>query len=156
VVYIVANGIKIGQSAVIERYFARKAGLMGASDEEAALIECLVENVNDIKAAFRKIRDMPAGADKDSAMKTWYTTSLSEWLAKLEKSFPSTSSVDCAVGQKMSYADIALWHMCNDFFKFEDVSDACKSHKKISSIVGKVAANPELKKWLNERPVTMF
>lgn len=151
----VVGDTRIGQSGAIERYLARKAGLMGSSDEEAAIIECIVENVNDIKGAFRKIRDLPNGPDKDSKLSTWYATSFPEWLGKLEKSLPSTVP-GSAVGEKLSYADIVLWHLLNEFFKKADIESALKSSFTISIINDKVSANPELQKWISERPVTPF
>lgn len=148
--------MKIGQSTVIERYIARKCGLMGSNDEEAAVIECTVDHVNEIKGAFRKIRDMPDGDAKTEALKAFYHTDLSSWLDKLQKSLIHSKAEGCSVGNKLTYSDIAIWHLCNEFFKYADIESTIRAHPKVESISRKVASNPQLKKWLSERPVTVF
>lgn len=47
-----SDGKLIGQSRAIERYVAVKCGLMGCSDEERAMIDCIVENIRDIKVSI--------------------------------------------------------------------------------------------------------
>ena len=50
----------IGQSKTIERYLARRLGVMGSSEIEAAQIDMITEHVRDIKDKYQK-----AKADKD-------------------------------------------------------------------------------------------
>ena len=45
----VCGVMNIGQSKAIERYIATKCHLLGQSDEEEALIDCIAENIWDIK-----------------------------------------------------------------------------------------------------------
>jgi glutathione S-transferase len=153
--YIV-DKIKIGQSPAIERYLSRKYGLMGNSLEESAVIECVADNINDIKTNFRKVRDMPAGEAKDKAMKEWYSVQLPSWAEKLEKSLPSNAGHDFSVGTKLSYADISIWFLFNEFFKAADVEDILKHRSKLFAVVSNVASNTQLQKHLASRPVTMF
>lgn len=46
----------LGQSRAIERYISRRCGMMGRNESEAALIDCIAENVRDIKDKWGKIR----------------------------------------------------------------------------------------------------
>ena len=150
------KGVKIGQSSAIERYIARKCGLMGNNEEEAAIIECTVDHVNEIKTAFRKVRDMPEGDSKTEQLKAFYGTHLPTWLGKLEKSLIYSQASDSSVGNKLTYSDVAIWHLCNEFFKYADIESTVRAHPKIEAISRKVASNPQVKKWLAERPVTVF
>ena len=148
--------MKIGQSSAIERYIAHKCGLMGSNEEEAAIIECTVDHVNDIKGAFRKVRDMPDGDSKTEELKAFYSTHLPTWLGKLEKSLLYSQANDCSVGNQLTYSDVAIWHLCNEFFKYADIESAVRANPKIEAISRKVASHPQVKKWLAERPVTVF
>ena len=79
----------IGQSKAIERYVARRGGLMGSNDIEAAQIDCICEHIRDIKEKYGKVRAIADAAEKETAMSKWFDTELSEWLTKLETSLPS-------------------------------------------------------------------
>ena len=50
------SGITIGQSKSIERYISRHCKMIGDNDEEEACIDCLAENVRDIRDKWGKIR----------------------------------------------------------------------------------------------------
>lgn len=127
--------------------------MMGSTEEEAALVDCVVENVTDMKTAFRKIREMPEGEAKTEALSKWKSTGLAEWLLKLEKSLPSQAP-DCAVGASTSLADVHIWFVLNEVFKAEEVVAELKPCTKLVAINNKVASTESLKKWLAERPVT--
>ncbi|CAE8615964.1 unnamed protein product [Polarella glacialis] len=134
------GGAIICQSKAIERYAAKTTGLMGADDVEAAQIEGMNECVRDIKDAW--------GKDKDEAV-------LKTNIEKLEAAIPG--STGCAVGSKMSYADVVLYHMLaapkgalpED--KRPAVMEACP---KLKAICEAVAANAELTAYLAGRADT--
>lgn len=69
------SGLRIGQSKSIERYIANKCNLMGSNDEERALIDCISENVRDIKDKWGKIRMLGGfgnSPEKEAAINKWY------------------------------------------------------------------------------------
>ena len=43
------DGKAIGQSIAMSRYAARKAGIAGSSDEEAALLDSIVDTVDEVR-----------------------------------------------------------------------------------------------------------
>jgi len=51
----IGDDCTIGQSRAIERYIARRCNLYGSSDEEAAVIDCVVENTRDIKVSVAQL-----------------------------------------------------------------------------------------------------
>lgn len=68
---LIVDGTPIGQSRAIERYVAKIGNMMGSSDVEAAQIDCIVENVKDIKEKWGKIRmtgGMGSNPEKEAAM----------------------------------------------------------------------------------------
>lgn len=157
------NEVHIGQSRAIERYVANKCGLMGSSEEERAQIDCIAENIRDIKDKWGKIR-MTGGfgpnPEKEKLMEKWFAGGeLAEWLAKLEKSLCSSSST-FAVGDKLSYADVSIWHLLRDYFYTEKqeakTAERSASCTRLSGIADKVGDLPALKAYMSNRPNTMF
>lgn len=90
--YVKADGLNIGQSGAIMRYFSRKGGLDGASDAEYALGEMLMCEAEDVwgqltKALYEKTDGSNAPAyDKLFAADGWFA----KHAACLEKLIPGT------------------------------------------------------------------
>ena len=53
-VLLTPDGQTIGQSKAIERYLARRCGLMGRTPEDDAIIDCIAEHCRDVKDAARQ------------------------------------------------------------------------------------------------------
>lgn len=170
-VLITNSGVVLGQSKTIERYLATKFNMMGNNLEEYCQIDCIVENIRDIKEKFNAIRRIGGmgkpSEEKDIAIKKWFEEGeLQSWLEKLEKSLPlqpkTMSAKDIlpyAVGGSMSYADLSLWHFISDSFedKYKEfIKISCKNCPRITKIVETVAKNNQVENWLNSRPVTPF
>ena len=71
---LIVNEKKIGQSKAIERYIANKCRLMGNNDEDRAIIDCITENVRDIKDKWGKIRMLGGfgnSPEKEAAISKW-------------------------------------------------------------------------------------
>jgi hypothetical protein len=52
-VIVVDGKLEIGQSKTIERYLARRLGLLGSDEAEAAQIDAITEHVRDIKDKYQ-------------------------------------------------------------------------------------------------------
>eukprot|EP01036_Dinobryon_divergens_P022639 gene22639-30917_t len=160
---LVVNDKIIGQSKAIERYIANKCNLMGNNDEDRGIIDCITENVRDIKDKWGKIRMLGgfgSSPEKEAAISKWFNGGeLAEWLSKLEKSLPTNNSGDFAVGGETSYADVSIWYLLRDTFTdAAAVSEAEQRAKcvRLTKIASRVAELPTLKNWLNTRPKTIF
>ena len=157
------DDVQIGQSKAIERYIAKKCRLMGSNDEESALIDCIAEHVRDIKDRFVKVVSEAGkfrSPERSEATKKWLTDGeYSQWLTKLEASLSHHPhhNKDYAVGNRLTYADISIWHLVCEFYEDKEASRAAtKQFKRIDKIVQMVGDNPDIKKWLAERPQTKF
>lgn len=161
------DGIIIGQSRAIERYIAQHCKLMGKDEIERALVDCITENVRDIKDRWGKVRltgGLGKSAIKDEAVAKWFSGGeLAEWLTKLDHSLPqpgTSNQQEYAVGDSLSLADISIWHLLRDYFTQYDneVRAAEKKAKcaKLSRIANKVAEHSVVKNWMLCRPPTQF
>mmetsp|Transcript_48740 Transcript_48740/g.58993 ORF Transcript_48740/g.58993 Transcript_48740/m.58993 type:complete len:221 (+) Transcript_48740:75-737(+) len=162
-VMVLEDGSTFGQSKAIERYLSRKFGLMGSGEVEAALVDCLAENVRDVfeKQYNKGFGFFGPGTDEEKAAlkKEWFDTELPMWLGKLEDSVAAISTTKgFAVGSALTYADIAIFCLLKDGMADEKeiTAKAAEACPNLNAIADGVAANPKVVKWLSERPETPF
>jgi len=147
------DGVPIGQSRAIERFLARRFGLLGDTDVQAAQIDAIVEHTRDIREAFWKIFGIKDAEEKASATAKWYAEDLPGWYGKLEK---VVGPDGFAVGTKTSYADLALWSLLDSTPDKEGAAAAVAHAPKVAAIQHRVAALESVKAWVLKRPETMM
>ena len=149
------QGVKVGQSKAIERFVAKKVGMMGSSDIEELQIDSLTCHIVDIKDAYKAAKE--AGKDdNEAAMKKWFGEQLPEFLGKVEKSLPAAPG-PWLVGGKMSYADVAYYYFLLDpkgfFDDHEAAAKAMEASPRIAAACKSVAADAAIADWVsNKRP----
>ena len=122
------SGVTIGQSKSIERYISRQCKLLGDNDEEEGCIDCLAENVRDIRDKWGKIRMTTGSSEKEEAIKKFYESELQEWLEKLENSLPTQKEGQFfAVGSRLSYADVQIWYLMTEVFDKNELAKGISS-----------------------------
>lgn len=143
---IESGDFRLAQSKAIERYLAKKLGMMGSTLEEEAWVDAINEHVGDIGAAYGK---------KESDEK-WFQDTLPSYMKKLEAALPGTQGF--AVGDKASLADVAIYRLLSDVqpaydSKFDDdVLAAYADCPKISAVMASMGKHEALQKWMKERP----
>ena len=105
---LIVDGVTLGQSKSIERYLARRVGLMGANELEGAMVDAFTEHLRDLKDLHAKATDAAAFA----------TTTLPAWLGKLETVAGDTHG--CLVGSSLSLADVSLYYFVCEHFAARD------------------------------------
>ena len=166
--FLTVDDVVIPQSKSIERFLARRFGLMGTTELENARIDSICECVVDFKNMYQKVR---VAENKDKAMNEWFTVTLIEKLSLLENllgieqcnsnsdhtTHNSTCCCEYSVGSRLSLSDIVLYSFITNFFDNKEASmNATLATPKLRNIVTKVGELPEIQKWLEERPQTDF
>lgn len=160
VLIITSSGRTIGQSKAIERYIARKCGLMGRTSEEEAIIDCIAEHCRDVKdAAMRKrfskfVKDK---TDKEKALDRtqWFNEDMPLLLSKIEQSVSEISTrPGYTLEDKPTYADVTIWALLRDCSDTDlnDTTMAANKCKVLNAIADQIASHPGVAKWLNDRP----
>ena len=108
---LIADGVAFGQSKSIERYLARRVGLYGANELEAAQIDSFGEHLRDLK-------DLHGKAATDTEAADFKAKVLPAWLAKLERVAGDTKG--CVVGNGLSLADVQLYYFICEHFPARD------------------------------------
>ena len=163
-VMIVDGTTTIGQSKAMERYLANRFGLMGSNPIEAALIDCISEHCRDVKDAqmakrFSMFVKDKTDEEKAIAQKEWFETDMPAMLAKLETSVKQCGGTnDCAVGNSVSYADVAIYLLLKECFPAYQVATlaAAEDCPTLLACCETVANHPGVKDWIEKRPKTNF
>ena len=155
------EGVVIGQSKAIERYLARRLGLMGSNDTEEALVDCIAEHCRDVRdAQMRKrfsafVKDR-SDEEKEESRKEWFDEEMPAMLVKINDVVKETGTPGFAVGEKSSLADVAIFSLLRDCYDLEDTTEAAKSCEALNAIADTIANDPNVSKWLESRPATFF
>jgi len=156
-------GATIGQSKAIERYLARRFGLMGKSPEEEALVDCVSEHCRDIRdSQMRKgfsafVRDK-TDEEKAALRAEWFEVDMPNMLKKIDVAVQETGTPGHAVGDSLSYADVAIFCLLRDCYPPDQVeaAQAAAGCAALNAIADGVAEDPRVAKWLEVRPPSNF
>lgn len=149
--YLEVEGKVLCQSKSIERFLARKFGMLGNDEWEAARIDSIAECVRDFKDMYQKVRKAD---NKEEAMIEWFTVTLVEKLSLLENLLDGEGF---SVGDKTSLSDIVLFSFITQFFDDKSASlNSTLATPKLRSIIDRVASLPEIVSWIEARPETSF
>jgi len=155
------DGVSIGQSKAIERYLARRMGLMGTNDVEEALVDCITEHCRDVSDAKRQ-KNFSAFAkdrsdeEKAQSKKEWFEEEMPVMLTKINDVVKETGSDGFAVGNKASLADVVIFSLLKDCYDLDETTTASKSCDALNAIVDSVGQNQGVAEWLEKRPITLF
>lgn len=122
------------QSGAISRYLSRKVGLAGSSEHETAMIESIYESLVDIRTHWLKAY-YAADVDKAKAMNTFFQENFVNWSSFFER-FLDKHSGDFILGDKMNYADLLLFILCDGWLEYRhDILHARPYMKKVYTSV---------------------
>ena len=141
------DGQVFGQSKTIERFVAKRVGMMGANAIEEAQIDCVCEHLRDCKDKYMKAKTNP------ETKAAYFATEMPEFMAKVEK----TCVGPWLCGSKCTLADAAAFVFVKEFF--DDVESSTKAIAgcpKIAAAVEAFGKLPEVLAWQKSRPKTMF
>jgi len=163
--YLEVDGKKVGQSKAIERYLAKQFGLFGADDLEAAVIDQLCEHVVDFRNAYMRARSTQGDEAKAAATKKFFDETLPTNMKLFEKSLPAGESGPFLLGKQVTLADVNLYQFVaapggafdNQFSNNKEEAKASfENCPRIKAAMEAVAAIPELKAHIAERPERPF
>jgi len=139
------KGEKICQSMAICRFVAREAGISGRNSLEIAMVDEIVDVIQDaIEANY----------------KAWYSPNRREELVKLTgQTFPTTLTQlekklterggQFFVGNSFTWADLHTFFLCSEDFICPTV---LATYPKLSNLVSRVGEMPNIKSWMETRP----
>jgi glutathione S-transferase len=149
------EGVVIPQSKAIERFLAKRFKLLGRNDIDAAIIQSIVEQINDLRAEWR-IRRAKPDAEKKEAIENYFTEYLPKELPQLELLLEN-SGTGFFKGKKISYADIAMYEWLGTFTEnVAELDKAIEKFDRIKKLRTNVGEDEGIKAWVAKRPDTNF
>lgn len=139
------DDLKIPQSKAIERYVAKKYGMMGSTEEEYAFIDGICEHARDIGEGQRAAR-------RDDKMDE-YLDKLATSLALVDKAV-SEKPGPFLVGEKPTLADVTFYCFLKEGFSDnqDKITAALDGAPKIKAALDAFADLDNVKKWQATRP----
>lgn len=162
------NEFQIPQSKSIERYLAKKFGLLGQTPIEEAQIDSVAEHQRDLRDAFGKVDGLEKGKEKDDKIKAFFEGKFVDEMKLIEKALPRVQVVESSsnsndthtflFGSKISYADIAWYQFFFEFFTSEEekmnVKKVLEMCPRFKTAMTAVENHPEVRAWREKRPKT--
>ena len=135
----------LSQSMACARFIAREVGLAGNSSMESAQVDEIVDAIQDLINGFVKLYL----AKDEAGLKKLYEETVPTALGQLEKKLDSRGG-QYFVGNNFTWADL------HTFMYVSDLPDksVLSAFPKIANLVDRVSNIPNIKQWVQTRPVT--
>ncbi|CAG9539663.1 unnamed protein product [Cercopithifilaria johnstoni] len=143
------NDKVLAESHAIERYLARKFGLLGTNEWEAAKIDEIICNLEDVWQKMQSWLHEGNATEKDEMFKKLVKETIAPFMQRYEQ-FLLNSRSPYFVGNKISLADIAVFNMLNYFQELRT------HYPKLAEFADKIGQMPRIKAWIDKRPNTNF
>jgi len=137
----------VPQSKAIERFLAKRFGLFGSNDLEAALVDAYGEQIRDIQLGYNQAR-----IDEEKKKKFW------EKFPKLMTTIAIHDGKNGhLVGDKLSLADIQFYYLTSTLFDALDkVNASLNQHENLVKVRDHVANLDRIKEYVSKRKQTPF
>lgn len=146
------DGKPLAQSRVIERYLAKVFGLGGENEWETAKMEELVACVEDFLIEIQPWFKEQDNAKKVEIFKNLIETTIIPFITAFENIL-QTNGTGYFVGDKISYADLAIFHIFW-FMNSKILPGALRKYPKLHEFVEKISTIDSIKEWISSRPKT--
>jgi len=144
------DDLKLAQTTAIYRYLAKKFGYAGATPEEEARGDMIVECIKDMIQGLMKIR-----SETDETKKAELKKELSEKTLPPQLEFMDAFIGESGyfLGSKISWVDIVYFNMF-PYYKVIGIDLPFAKYPKLKKVMDQVEAEPKIAEWIKARPVT--
>ena len=143
-------GTLLAESRAIERFLARRFGLMGGSDVQQQQVDSVTEAVRDLTQAYSRCRGDAA------TMADFLSTTLTTFLQQLEalaKRCSTSAGHNTLVGDSVTLADLVVYQIFTTPTPDQPaVSKVVDGFPLIGAVIAHVADQPEIRQWIAARP----
>ncbi len=148
--FLEVDGVQIGGGLVIARYLGEAFGLAGSNAIENAQLGSIADQCEDMLA--EAVKGIEAKDDEEKArLKEEFKNKSSKWLTTLEGKIDD-SGWFC---NKLTWVDCHVAFFLSLVTELGGYGDGLlKDYPKLSALVANVNAQPNIAKWIKERPVT--
>ena len=148
----------MGQSKAICRYLAKQTGLLPECAWDAARCDMMVDYVDDFRSPLGQIH-FEADEEVKKVKFAKYMEDAPKFLDNFEKLLKENGSNGLLVGDKLTWADIYVYHvltLIEAVVKKMGQSLGCDKYPLSLALIKKVEAIPSIAAWIEKRPKTDF
>jgi glutathione S-transferase len=143
------DGEVLYTSLSIARFLAREFGLMGKNNLESVKVDEIVDVIQDTLNAGYTAAFMSDEKAKAEALAKHTGETIPRIMEQIEKRLESRGG-QFMVGNNLTWADIQLFFFCNE-------NSPCMAKiPLVANLVKRVEELPNIKKWVENRPKTVF
>jgi len=142
----------IPQSKAIERFLARRFGLLGSSDTDAALIDAFAEHCRDVKTAYQPVRKA-VGEEKAKLLEIFFNVDLP---GRFRAMAAARERGEWIVGDALSLADVSFYELIEFFDDQSRARKSLSSSPDLEQIWWNFKHLKVVQRWEEERPETPF
>lgn len=141
----------LAESRAIARYVARENGLIGKNSFETALCDMLIDSVYDLFEGAMAWQRETDETKKAELLKHFLTETAPPVLTNY-RSIIEKNGTGYFVGDSLTWADIGLAYALDCLSKID--SSIIDAHAPLKAHIDKVLSLPNIKAWIDKRPVT--
>ena len=145
------DGKKLGGSVIMLRYLGEKYGLAGSSAWDNAWLANISDFIKDLQTEMSKVRYEKDEARKQELQKRFREEVSPKFLGKLNEMTASNGYLCCG---RLTWPDLHLY--CILDYVLQMNPDALASYPGLTNQRKNVEADPNISKWIKERPKTEF
>ncbi|XP_053887151.1 hematopoietic prostaglandin D synthase isoform X1 [Malaclemys terrapin pileata] len=141
------DGVTLHQSLAIARYLAKETGLAGQTPLEQALVDAIVDTIDDFMSMF------PWGEKNQDVKQQIFNDLLTNTAPGLLQDLDSfLGDNKWLVGKSVTWADF-YWDVCSTTLQFLKPGLA-DNYPKLLALKDRVQALPAIADWIQQRPKT--
>ena len=145
------DGCTVAQSVSIARFIAKEVGLGGRTNLEAAQADEIVDAINDLLEGV--VNTHFKGSD-EAAKKKFLSETLPNGFAKMEARLCNRGGQYFA-GNALTWADVLAFNFCSWLPDVAPGAQSCLDQcPKMKNLLARVGEIPNIKAWLERRPVS--
>uniref|UniRef100_A0A023F659 glutathione transferase n=1 Tax=Triatoma infestans TaxID=30076 RepID=A0A023F659_TRIIF len=143
---------KVHQTIAICRYLGKKAKLVGDNDWEDLEIDIIIDTLSDFRTAIWTYFYNRDEANKKRVKGPLFNVTIPLYLGKFDNIIKVNGYL---ANGKLSWADIYFVAIL-EYFSFMIEQDIATNYENIRQLRDKIHGIPNIKKWLDKRPETVW
>ena len=150
-----AGGKKLGGSMVILRYLAEKPefGCAGSNAWENAWLANISDYINDFSTELSKFHAEKDEERKKVLQEKFFKETVPNYFGKLNEMAADTGYLCCG---RLTWPDIRLFNIIYVMMSDKSDLDLLANFPRLAKLKSNIESDPNIAKWLTERPQTQF
>ncbi|XP_061179148.1 glutathione S-transferase 1-like [Saccostrea echinata] len=145
--------VTLPQSLAIARFLAKEFGICGKNNLENAKCDVILQTTEDLRAEWVKVFREQDESKKADLQKKLIEETVPKYWTIFENTL-SSNSTGYMVGDGLTLGDLAVYDVME--IHTRDYPDLIKGFPKLQAHRQRIAESPNIRKYLEKRPITLY